>query len=246
MDIAHLTAENLSKRLAIIVPYRDRAEHVGTFISHMVTYFERDKLDHRIAYSINIIEQPAGKPFNRGKLLNCGFQIARDSHDYFCFHDVDYLPIWADYSYPACPTRIIWHGLRQKENYETFFGGVVLFGREDFIRANGYGNEYWGWGPEDMELGFRVDLTGMKRDRRDGTYRGLPHPDAGFNPDRTYKSEAQATIALWQDRKDRLNEIISRDGLTSLQLKILEQNVIPVDRIPIVPRGPITRYLVDI
>jgi len=34
-----------AKRLAIVVPYRDRAEHLARFVPHMVAYFERDKLD---------------------------------------------------------------------------------------------------------------------------------------------------------------------------------------------------------
>ena len=36
-----------ARRLAIVVPYRDRAEHLARFLPHMVTYFERDKLDRR-------------------------------------------------------------------------------------------------------------------------------------------------------------------------------------------------------
>ena len=36
-----------SKRLAIIVPYRDRADHLARFVPHLVAYFERDKLDRQ-------------------------------------------------------------------------------------------------------------------------------------------------------------------------------------------------------
>jgi hypothetical protein len=46
-----------SKRLAIVVPYRDRAEHLAKFVPHVAAYFERDKLDRQIAVTINIIEQ---------------------------------------------------------------------------------------------------------------------------------------------------------------------------------------------
>ena len=46
-----------SKRLAIVVPYRDRAQHLAQFVPHIATYFERDKLDRRIAVTLNIIEQ---------------------------------------------------------------------------------------------------------------------------------------------------------------------------------------------
>lgn len=40
-----------------------------------------------------MVEQTAdGRKFNRGKLLNAGFDMARDDYDVFIFHDVDLLP----------------------------------------------------------------------------------------------------------------------------------------------------------
>ena len=114
------------KKLNIVVPYRDRAEHLNRFIPHMSAYFSRDKLDKNIDVTINIVEQVSPAPFNRGKLKNAGFDLTRGSGDYVCFHDVDYLPIWADYSWSPDPARLIWYGLTLKEDYEKFFGGVVL------------------------------------------------------------------------------------------------------------------------
>jgi hypothetical protein len=112
------------KRLAIVVPYRDRAEHLKSFLPHVATYFERDKLDRRIAVSIHVIEQAGRAPFNRGLVNNCGYRIVRDSVDYVCFHDVDYMPIWADYAWSPQPARLIWHGLRLQEDWQRFFGAV--------------------------------------------------------------------------------------------------------------------------
>ena len=66
-----------SKRLAIVVPYRDRAQHLAQFVPHMIMYFERDKLDRQIAVTINIIEQTPGAPFSRGRLGNAGFLLTR-------------------------------------------------------------------------------------------------------------------------------------------------------------------------
>ena len=100
-------AKAYRKRLAIVVPYRNRAEHLKSFVPHMSAYFQQDKLDRAIPISIHIIEQNGNAPFNRGKLLNAGFMLARDAADYFSFHDIDYLPIWADYSWSATPARLI-------------------------------------------------------------------------------------------------------------------------------------------
>ena len=46
----HMTAKNsgtadprYSKRLAVVVPYRNRADHLAKFVPHVAAYFERDK-----------------------------------------------------------------------------------------------------------------------------------------------------------------------------------------------------------
>ena len=90
--------DDYTRSLAIVVPYRDRAEHLRYFTPHMTAYFERDKLDRYIRYSVHIVEQVGDEPFNRGRLCNAGFALVKDSADYVCFHDVDYLPIWGGLS----------------------------------------------------------------------------------------------------------------------------------------------------
>jgi hypothetical protein len=103
----HIDLQKYQKKLAIVVPYRNRADHLNQFIPHMLTYFSRDKLDRQISFSIYIIEQVSPTKVNRGKLKNVGFDLVRRQSDYVCFHDVDYLPIWADYSWPENPARLI-------------------------------------------------------------------------------------------------------------------------------------------
>jgi hypothetical protein len=137
-SIKNVSSDRYGKPLAIIVPYRNRAEHLSRFIPHILAYFERDKLDRQIPISIHIIEQSGSAPFNSGKIKNCGYILARDHADYVCFHDIDYLPIWADYSWSPTPARLVWYGLRMRENWEKFFGAVVLFDKAAFEHVNGY------------------------------------------------------------------------------------------------------------
>src|ERR1700680_4800752 len=101
------------KRLAIIVPCRARAEHRALFIPHLLNYFQH--AEPGIAMSMHFVEQAGEGIFNRGKLKNVGYVLARDEADYVCFHDVDYLPLKADYSWSPRPARLIWHGLTRKE-----------------------------------------------------------------------------------------------------------------------------------
>src|SRR3954453_19725174 len=91
------------KRLAIIVPYRDRRQHLGQFVPPMGAYFARDKLDKDIDYRVLIVEQEAGLPFNRGALKNAGFLLAEAQSDYCCFFHIYYFPLFAYFFSPASP-----------------------------------------------------------------------------------------------------------------------------------------------
>jgi len=215
-----------ARRLAILVPYRDRAEHLARFLPHVVAYFERDKLDRAIDYSIHIVEQLGDAPFNRGALLNAGFAIARDSADYVCFHDVDYLPIWSDYSYVTRPTRLVWHGLAPSTDYNAFLGAVVAFNCVDFERINGYSNDYWGWGYEDDDLRTRCQYAGLQLAFRDGTYTTLPHVHHGYleDADATPTPEANATARIYTEKLLAGAAGFSREGLSTLAFTV-EQTV---------------------
>src|SRR5689334_12088754 len=133
-------SNSLGKRLAIIVPYRDRPDHLDEFLPHIAAYFEQDERTKDIPISVHVVEQLGQAGFNGGKVKNCGYVLAREVADYVCFHDVDYLPISADYSWSDRPARLCWHGLTLRENYESFFGAVVLMPNACFEALNGYPN----------------------------------------------------------------------------------------------------------
>jgi hypothetical protein len=225
-----LPLKGYDRKLAIIVCYRDRLEHLKIFLPHMLKYFGRDKLDKYISYSIHIVEQAGGQRFNIGKLRNCGFALTRDQADYFCFHDVDYLPIWADYSYCKRPTRLIWHGLSLKENYDTFLGAVMLFNKEDYLKLNGFSNGYWGWGFSDTEMTVRCNITGLDFDKRDGTYQSLPHPHRGIERDgKTLTNDAAKNRERFVSRFPTLKETFRQDGIADLTFRVLESRPVLVD-----------------
>ena len=162
----------MNEKLAIIVPYRDRDEHLMRFLPAL----ESSNLLEGIDYEILIVEQEKGKPFNRGKLLNVG-AIQSHTASYYCFHDVDMLPVVSDYSYVEVPTHLAAEAEQFdfKLPYQGYFGGVTLFDKHSFIKVNGYSNEYWGWGAEDDDIMFRCVSTGVKATRKNGRYRSLSH-----------------------------------------------------------------------
>jgi hypothetical protein len=150
----------MKDKLAIIVPYRDREEHLNVFVPHMHEFLK----DKGIDYTIFIAEQSDDRPFNYGKLCNVVTKEIGEEYTYFAFHDIDMLPISdeCDYSYPDSPTHLATNveAHDNKLPYPQYFGGVVLINREDFENANGYSNEYWGYGFQDLDLLYRLQRSG--------------------------------------------------------------------------------------
>jgi len=96
--------------------------------------------------------------------------------------DVDYLPMWADYSYPEQPTMVVWYGFESRpigparplvkvvHKLEASFSVVVLFRKEHVEQVNGFPTVYWGWGYEDTKMQFRLAAAGLKVEHRKGTF----------------------------------------------------------------------------
>lgn len=222
--------------LGIVVPYRDREAHLAAFVPHLAAYFARAPGERSRPYRVLVVEQGNAHPFNRGLLLNIGIATLGDCET-IALHDVDYLPVQADYSPPPGPTRIVWHGAEEvragsitiRHDYRQFFGGVVLAPRRDLLAVNGCPNAYWGWGSEDVELRTRFDLAGIERRWRDGTFTVLPHPNAGFDAVTLQPSAvARRNRALLDRRLPLLREQPPRrwDGLTTLAFKVVGRETI--------------------
>jgi hypothetical protein len=110
------------------------------------------------------------KLFNRGAMKNIAAHYAfEDGCDYIAWHDVDMLPHEeADYSYPEetpihIATKLSKYGYNM--GYDQYFGGVVLFNREQVEKTNGYSNDYWDWGQEDDDLFWRCYFEGLTTGR---------------------------------------------------------------------------------
>lgn len=155
----------------IIVPYRDRAEHLKKFVHHYRKVIPE--------LPIYVIEQGDDKLFNRAKLFNVG--VLECDYDYYVFHDVDMLiekrsdPYYA-YGPPEC---VIHSGtLLDRFGYKwpkDFFGGVNVISRRTLIEVNGWTNLIWGWGNEEEMLQDDFLEKGYEIKRRYVYYKCLPH-----------------------------------------------------------------------
>jgi hypothetical protein len=150
--------KDLKTKVAIIVPYRDnpdqnRAVQLKEFINYYHNYLP--ELD------IYIIEQDEGKKFNRGKLLNIGFELSseKNNYDQYIFHDVDLISpkeLAKVYAYKAeDPVHIggLW---KEKYTFGSFLGGIISFNKETYEAINGFPNCFFGWGGEDDAMYNRL------------------------------------------------------------------------------------------
>ena len=163
---SHVTKTEQPKRGLIIIPYRDRQQHLQTIIPILTKY----------GIDIVVVEQADNKPFNRAKLFNIGY-LENKGYDYIICHDVDLIPKDADYSYHPTTCHIssrisTW---KYKLPYADNYGGVTLFNSKVFELVNGFSNEYFGWGGEDDDMLLRVKRNNIPYYHRPCIFDALPH-----------------------------------------------------------------------
>uniref|UniRef100_A0A8C8DL15 DP-Gal:betaGlcNAc beta 1,4- galactosyltransferase, polypeptide 1, like n=1 Tax=Oryzias sinensis TaxID=183150 RepID=A0A8C8DL15_9TELE len=79
------------QKVAIIIPFRNRDEHLKYWLYYLHPILQRQQLD----YGVYVINQDGDVTFNRAKLLNVGYTEALKEYDYDCFvfSDVDLIPM---------------------------------------------------------------------------------------------------------------------------------------------------------
>jgi hypothetical protein len=189
-------------------------------------------------YHIYIVEQSDdGRKFNRGKLLNIGFDLARKNkcrldaqvhHDVFIFHDVDLLPgtgTGLERSYTQFPNVPI-HIARVWERYSNnpkYFGGIVSFSSSDMKRINGYPNTFWGWGGEDDEMQKRCERLGIKWDSpRNGTIIDLEEMSLSEKLDMLREHKEWKCMVKWEALEEH-ESTWRTNGLADLSYSVLKK-----------------------
>lgn len=111
-----LSSSNPGRKLAVIVPFRDRFEELLQFVPHLNKFLT----DQRVAHHIFVVNQVDRFRFNRASLINVGFLFVKENFDYIAMHDVDLLPLNKNlkYDYPKDgPFHVAAPGLHPKYNY---------------------------------------------------------------------------------------------------------------------------------
>jgi len=225
--------EDTVTKLSIIVPYRDehkeqkRKEQLKTFVTKMKSLI-KDKINSRIY----VIEQSKDdRLFNRGKLLNIGYDISKKDNynDIIIFHDVDLIPdeelIQHYFKVPPKNTAVhiasVWNRYNKSNKY---FGGITVFNKHDFESINGFPNNFWGWGGEDDELYHRVKQNSISIKKiKKGKIKDLENLELSkklsYLKDKKLKNNVK-----WELRKEH-DKTWFKNGLSNLHYKILNKTV---------------------
>jgi hypothetical protein len=148
-------------KLGVCVPYRDRELHLNEFIPKVGKYLKNQGIE----FCMYFCHQTDDKLFNRGATKNIAAKHAfEDGCTHIVWHDIDMIPEeGADYSFPKDNPRHIATKISQMQyglKYHEYFGGAVVFSKEQVENTNGYSNDYWDWGMEDDDLFWRCHLEG--------------------------------------------------------------------------------------
>src|ERR1700752_2388244 len=170
----------------IIVPYRDREQHLTEFLSHMQSGVHSQ-------LPICIVEQTRQHPFNRAKLLNIGF-LQNPGFTHYIFHDVDMLP-YGVVNYMAKYTAPVVQLINSDIQLLGYLGGVTRFSAFTFKRAGGYHNDYF-HRAEDNEMSFNLKRLDINVTNRFSKFTRLDHKRVGpeFDPALWHKAQLKRSV----------------------------------------------------
>lgn len=186
--------KDLKNKYSIIIPYRDREEHLQILLPRLKEVFKNKN------YEIIISEQNDDNPFNISCVQNIAYNYC--DGDIIVLHQVDYYPtddvsyeiedqpvlpavrgIFIDKDFSSSrPLEDIPRGYRNWGDKidPNFYGGVVIMKREHWEKINGLNPMYEGWGNEDEDLRERFKWAGYSPKRNEvGTFYCLYHGDNG-------------------------------------------------------------------
>uniref|UniRef100_A0A4W5KIN9 Beta-1,4-galactosyltransferase n=1 Tax=Hucho hucho TaxID=62062 RepID=A0A4W5KIN9_9TELE len=205
------------QKVALIIPFRLRDNHLKFWLYYLHPILQRQQLD----YGVYVINQDGDNTFNRAKLMNIGYVEALKEYDYDCFvfSDVDLIPMddrntYKCFSQPR-HLSVSMDKFGFKLPYNQYFGGVSALSKEQFLKINGFPNNYWGWGGEDDDIFNRVSSREMSISRPDsevGKCRMIRHERDKLNDPNPQRF----------DRIQRTRLTMDTDGINSLKYEVIK------------------------
>ena len=240
-----------SKLVGIVIPYRNRESILRIFLPLLIDILIKQK----VAFRIFIVEQIQNTVFNRGKLLNVGFDLMQknewDGIKFSCIimHDVDLILADETISY-QCNTMFPVdlaskvHPVKWSENFKTLknytshlkdpkrclnksFGGVSMMEIGFFRKVNGFSNLYFGWGGEDDDLRKRIQAY----DQRNVLELRSKHNEINWvmiGQETNKTAEKNEVNNKRYELLETAEQRMYEDGLKNLQYEIVEKKPLEI------------------
>ena len=189
------------------------------------------------SYRVPIVSSVLWQVFNRGKLLNIGFNEYKDKTKYFITNDIDLNP----------RKKIITEYYNKEINENTVlailtsicntYGGIIKICNKTIDKINGFPNNIWGWGVEDKALKNRGDFYKLEKKTvllHTDKYRDDEYFKA-FNDidDRNKKNHSHNHLKhykLFDKLPDSYKEkVITSDGLNTLKYDVIEKKILDME-----------------
>lgn len=137
------------KDMIIVVPYRDREEHLKEYLEKTPAYFN----NQNVTYDILITELDPQGDWNAGLVANSVINfVKKTEYKYIYIHHVDVYPTEGEWVFP------------NDDEIYTNIGdaGSCLTTLHNFYKVGGYRNTFWGWGAEDDDLYKKMSVNGVR------------------------------------------------------------------------------------
>jgi hypothetical protein len=186
-------------KLGLIIPYRNREAHLKKFIPFITKFLKNKNIDFKIV----VVNQDNQSNFNKSKLMNIGADYIFNDIDYFCFHDVDLIPM-TNVDYSLNDFNTIFHNVGtladNKDNHINenklinnineinlnsiifdhnykdidILGGVIILDK-NIWNENPWNEIFSGWGYEDNEYFHRLKAKHYQIKKNNFRYISLHH-----------------------------------------------------------------------
>ncbi len=213
----------------IVVPYRNREEHLKEFLQNTPDYFCKQNL----SFDILITELDQQGDWNAGLCVNSLIEYVKAkqvNYKWLYIHHVDVWPTKGTWKFPDS----------EKEVYFNLgdYGSCVMT-TNAFLDVNGYSNSFWGWGGEDNELyqklkqkGYTVtDISTSFPVKYDIKFQNHSRKFNGKN----YANSIKQLMLLPEEQRNSIKDFYERASVgpvTSVQQNVEKQIVYPLQKSP--------------
>ena len=209
----------------ILIPYRNRPAQLTYFLNNSYPLLKKNLEELEIL----VIEQVEGKQFNRGKILNIGFNESES--DYYFTHDVDINPL-EEIIKTLYNKEVLCNDIMGIYTSPWTLGGIIKFRSSTYENINGFPNNFWGWGSEDKDLQNRAEFKSINVVKN--ILNMGPEKDQYFKIFDTYvrdksnlKIHHKFVYDLWKNTSiEDKKKYIENNGLSTLNYKIIKEEIL--------------------